>query len=375
MLSKKHLGSLLLLLCLVLPASVVNGQIIHGQPGSGGTGIVYTHWKLDTDYGGSTEISQLWAPLRGMVPVSDNTEIAFLVAGAQSKLDFDGRETDLGGLSDTRLQLSRSMADDRLLFSIGVNLPTGKKELEVDQERQIIETLAASFLDFPLRRYGEGFGLSFLAGTAAELGEINAGIGIQYEYIGTYTPYVGFEDYDPGDLFNVYAGGDLSREDISWSGNLLFTTFVADKMADTKVLKQSSQLELQFGGIFDNRRHRINGLVSYTFRGRNSRYDSTTEEVIERLRLYGNEFFVSSGYTSLLENGWSFGPSLSLKLIEGDEDSFGKSTIFSVAGSVGKQISEQFAVDAGVRYMTGSADDGRLDVSGFQITTNLDATF
>ncbi len=372
--SRRLLCLFITLFCIALCGGV-SGQIIHGQPASGGTGFTYTHWRLETDPGASTEITQFWAPVSGMVPLGDNTEAAFFVASAQSELEYEAAKTDLGGLSDMRLQLSRSISEDRFLVSVGVNLPTGKKELEADTERRIIETLAASFLDFPLRRYGEGLGVSLLAGTALELGEINAGIGVQYEYIGEYTPYVGIEDYDPGDLFNVYAGGDLSRGDLSWSGNVLFTTFVADKLADIKVLKQSSQLELQLAGAYDNRRHRVNGLVSYTFRGRNSRYDGATEEVIERLKLYGNEFYASAGYTSVLESGWSFGPSLALKMIEGDEDSFGKSTIFSVSGAVDKQIGRRLAANAGVRYMTGKADDSRLDISGFQVTTGLCATF
>jgi len=375
MLNNRTLGLLLILFWLMLSATAAHGQIIHGQPGSGGTGVTYTHWKLDTDSDGSTEITQLWAPFSGMVPLGDNTEAAFFISGVQSKFEYAGTKADLDGLSDARLQFSRSMANDRFLVSFGVNLPTGKKELEANVERQIIETLAASFLDFPLRRYGEGFGLNLLAGTALELGEINAGVGVQYEYIGTYKPYVDIEDYDPGDLFNVYAGGDLSRGDLSWSGNILFTTFVADRIAGAKVLKQSSQLELQLAGLFDNQRHRVSGQISYTFRGRNSRYDSGTEEVIERLKLYGNELYLSGRYTSILESGWSIGPSVSLKLVEGDEARFGKSTILSVSGLVGKQVSRRVTANAGLRYMTGTADDSRLDVSGLQITTGLNATF
>lgn len=373
--SKQLTTWVLTVITLLLADTVARGQIIHGQPASGGTGAVYTHWKLEADGGGATEVDQLWAPLSGMVPLSENTEAAFFVSGARSSYDVGSVEAKLGGLSDARLQLSRSLDEDRFLLSLGISLPTGKRELEPVEERQIIETLAASFLDFPLRRYGEGFGVSLLVGTAAQLGEVNAGVGVQYEYIGAYTPYVGVEDYDPGDLFNVYAGGDLARGDVSWSGNVLFTTFVADKIADAKVIKQASQLELQLAGVFDNQRHRLNGLVSYTIRGRNARYDGNTEDVIERLKLYGNEFFVSAGYTSILESGWSFGPSMSLKLIEGDEESFGKSSIFSAAVSAGRQLGERFAADASLRYMTGKADDSRLDVSGFQISTGLSASF
>lgn len=359
----------------LLIASSAGGQIIHGQPASGGTGVIYTHWKLESESGSSSEVSQVWAPLSGMIPLADNIEAAFFVSGARSEFEYGGTSSDLGGLSDTRLQISRSMSDDRYIFSLGVNLPTGKKELEPDAERQIIETLAVSFLDFPLRRYGEGFGLSFLVGTAAQLGEINAGIGAQYEYIGPYTPYVGVKDYDPGDLLNIYAGGDVSRGDMSWSGNLLFTAFTADRIDASKTLRQSTQLELQLAGAFDNERHRIDGMISYTFRGRNERYDSATEEVIERLKLYGNEFYLTGGYTALLEDGWSLGPAVSLKLIEGDEDSFGKSRIFLVSGLAGKEINEKFAVNAAFRYMSGKADDSRLDISGFQITTGISATF
>jgi len=363
-----------LALVLTLSGSSAHAQIIHGQPAYGNTGVTYTYWKLEPTDGGSVTIDQMWTPISGMIPLAENTEAAVFFSGAQSSLDYYGSETDLNGISDSRLQVSRSMADDRLLFSAGVSLPTGKKELNPFTERGVVEMLAQSFLDFPLRRYGEGLGLSFLVGTAAELGEVNAGIGAQYEYIGKYDPYTDITDYDPGDLFNIYAGGDISRGDVSWSGNILFTAFAADKVGGVKVLKQSTQLELQLGSVFDNKRHRVDGKVSYTLRGRNERYGGPSEEVIERLKLYGNEFFVSGGYAALLKNGWSVGPELSLKLIAGDESGFGKSSIFSAAGLVGKQIGEHVTANAGARFMTGKADDSRYDVTGLQLTAGLSAT-
>ena len=372
--SKFSRSGLVSLLPLLL-ASGVYGQIIYGLPASGNTGLVYTHWKLERDTAEATEISQFWVPVSGFLPLRDNMEARFYFAGAANNLQIASDETDITGLSDARIQISRSLADDRFLLSLGVSLPTGKRKLDQSEERPIIEILAQSFLDFPIRRYGEGFGFNVLVGGAQKLGEISVSGGVLYEQIGSYRPYDGFGKYDPGDIISVNAGADIQQDYVTWSGNAVFTTYLPDKMEGNKVFRQSEQLDLRLSGQFDNRLYQLVGQLRYVLRGRNSRYNTSTEQVRERLKLYGSEFQLSAGFTYHFPGKWYAGSLASLRLIGANEEDFGSSNTLMVGGTVGRKLGEYSGLELGVKYLSGEADGGNISLSGLQVTSALVASF
>ena len=194
-------------LILLLSASNGYSQIVLGQSGTGNTGFAITNWKLD--FGDSThQIDQFWVPLSGFVPLGDNTEARVFLATANSDLTRASKEYKLAGLSDLRMQFSRSYAEDRYLISAGANLPTGKAQLQITDAIPVLDMLAESFLEFPMRRYGEGFGFNVLLGTARHWGKGNVGLSVRYEYLGSYKPYKAgdstvVDDYNPGDLLNI----------------------------------------------------------------------------------------------------------------------------------------------------------------------------
>ena len=193
-------------------------QIIYGQPTAGNTQIMYYHWQIDED-GTEASLDQLMIPLSGFVPIRDNFDLTFYVANSSNTFDAYDGEHKLSGLGDLRLQANHSFADDQLLVSGTVNLPTGKKELSPEQS-PILSALAQSYLELPMRKFGEGFGFSLLVGGALELKPgLRAGGGVTYEYVGSYTPYDGvshvdtltsdtvrFDGYNPGDVISVNGG-------------------------------------------------------------------------------------------------------------------------------------------------------------------------
>jgi len=365
---------MLVLSALVLLASSASGQIIRGQPTSGSSGPMYTYWKLTPDTGEAFTISQFMVPLSGLLPIRDNTEMRFYVASAVNSLEDTDGKADVTGLTDFRVQFNRSLLDDRFLLSLGFNLPTGKRKLDLTNERRVIDVLSESFLDFPMRRYGEGFGFNLLAGAARNLGPVNAGAGIMYEYTGAYEPYEGVDSYDPGDLINASVGAEMKHGRMSWTGDVIFTAYVADKLDGAKVFRQGRQLDFQLGGQYSMERHRARGSLRYGIRGRNSRYDASSEKVTERLKLYGNEFQISGDFAYFLPRAWYLTPSGSLKLIESNEEGFGNSHTLTLGAALGRSLGERFNLELGGKYLTGRADGGKIDLTGFQIVTSLVGT-
>lgn len=357
------------------------GQIVYGQPASGNTGFAFTSWKSSAE-GTDTTLTQFWIPVTGFVPLAENLEARFWVATANNKLKTDGQDVSLFGLGDFRMQLSKSLANDQLVAAVGLNLPTGKKKLARDSlnpinDGSVMERLARSYIDVPMRRYGEGFGFNAMLGAANSFDNISLGGGIRYEYIGKYDPYETLTDYDPGDMMTLYGGGDLQTDNAVWSLNLMFVTYMKDKLAGNTVFKQGAQFDMQFAGRFGPQERRFAFSADYLMRGRNARYDIENGDLIEQLKLYGNEFNLSAEYVYQWPSKWYLSPSASMKMIAANEADvpLDNSSVFGFGGAVGKQLSEQVTFELGLKYYTGSANGGAIDLTGFQLSGGLAASF
>lgn len=357
----------IILTSLLVGLSPAFGQIVYEQPGSGDIKVVYSHWSLE-DTSGTLEINQLTIPFTGFIPLQDNLEAFLYVANSSNKLESSNTDYSLSGLGDVRLQLNRSFNDDQLLLSVGVNLPTGKKKLNRDEELLVLQMLTQNYLSFPMRRFGEGFGFNVLFGGARMIGELRCGAGVMYQYNGEYEPYEGTGKYDPGDFVSVNAGADWQKDDVTLTGDVIFTSYMDDKLDGDKVFKQSTQLDWRLGAAYNGGNYDLNAGISYLLRGRNSIY-TTAEE----LKIFGNEFRINGNLKRYLQRGWQVAPSAELRLIGANDQGFGGSTIFSFGGAVGKTLGEQIAASVGGRYFTGNANDGAIDLSGFQLTANLTA--
>jgi hypothetical protein len=367
-----------------------SGQIVYGQPTSGSAQVVYYNWKADID-GIEETVSQFAMPLSGFFPLRDNLDLTFYAVNSSNTYDDPLTEYKLSGLSDLRLQANHSFADDRLLVSLGLNLPTGKKELDGEQQ-EVLLALAQNYYEFPVRKFGEGLGLSLLVGGAVEVRDgLRAGGGITYQYAGKYTPYADFilldtvamdttaasyEDYDPGDMFSINGGFDLERGPMVWSVDMIFTQYVPDKLADSKIFRQSRQFDWRLRGLFTGSGVDYSGMIRYVWRGQNRLYNELGEWDATR-KLYGNEFQLAGEARYAFGTDWFAAPSLDLRLISGAQVSelqeIGSASVFGVGAGVGRNLGENFSGQLGFKYYTGSADGGGIDLSGYRLTFGVSA--
>jgi hypothetical protein len=369
----------------LLCASNGYSQIVFGQAGTGNTGFAITNWKLD--YGDSThQIDQFWVPLSGFVPLGDNTEARVFLATANSDVTLAATDHKLAGLSDLRMQFSRSYVNDQYLVSAGVNLPTGKTQLQIIDAVPVLEILAQSFLEFPMRRYGEGFGFNVLLGTARRWGDGNIGLSARYEYLGSYKPYKAgdslvVDDYKPGDVLNINLSGDWPTGSMVWSGAALFTVYGADKSGGIKTIKQSPELTLRLDNAYKATGYTLRFRAGYTFRGDNERFSDDPDIPGQKLKLYGDEFHFGASAIVPFAGTWYVVPSAAVKAIAGHESGsagavdFGSSTIWTLGAATGKQFGDQFVLEVGFLYGLGDADGGNIDVTGYQVNASIRAEF
>jgi hypothetical protein len=367
--NRYKLTALLVFAAILMVAGPTWGQIVYGQATTGNLQFIYNNWTLKKSLV-EVGISQTTVPLSGFVPLGENLEAEFYIATSSNSLDLSLVELNLSGLSDFRLQISRSFADDALLLSGGVNLPTGKKNLNLSTEWLVLQYLSQNYFNFPTIRLGEGFGFSLLFGGATMLGSVRCGAGLMYQYNGTYKPYAEAGDYNPGDLLSMNAGGDLQKGLSSFSGDIIYNIYTTDRLDGEKIFRQSPDADLRLGWRYDNKAYVINTGVRYQIRGRNTRYDEG-DEILEQLKLYGNEFSAGGSVSWNIRNDWSVAPSLDMRLIAGNEQVFGSSKIYGFGATLGRKFGKNADFTFGYKYLTGSTDGGNIDLSGYQLTAGL----
>jgi len=372
MLTKTTL-SLAVLLLVMTGASAVQGQIIYGQPTAGNLRVVYNSWTLD-DNGAETTISQFMIPVTGFIPLEEDFEMSFYAANSSNNLEAAGQDYKLSGLSDVRLQVNHSFNEDHILLTAVVNLPTGKKELDFGEEWQVLQALSTNYLNFPMQRFGEGFGFSLLLGGATMLGEnTRGGAGVMYQFVGSYKPYEGFGDYNPGDLFSVNAGLDIEKGRTVWSFDAIYTLYTTDKVNDLSSFKQTPQLDVRLSAKNSGQKIALSGLLRYVLRGNNKTYNEDGIE-LEPLKLYGDEFTVAGALSWMFKPEWYLAPAAHIRTVAGNDLDFGNSTIIGFGAALGKDLGESVKAEAGYKLYTGSADGGDIDLSGYQITFGLTAS-
>jgi len=372
---RKHILIATLAGMLLLTAASAWGQIVHGQPAAAGTRVIYDHWTLKVP-GASNDLSQFMIPLSGFVPLAENLEARFFISEVANSVTEANADYSLSGLTDARLQISQALANDRLLVSLGLNLPTGKKGLDTLKESRVAEYLSYNFLTLPIRRLGEGLGINLLLGAAGSSGDTRYGATVTYQMAGAYEAYQNKGDYNPGDLLNLTASVDISRAKLRYVGDATVSTFTTDKLDDRKVFRQSALFDLHVGAMYDGPSMDVAGDARYLIRGRNTTYDTTAAETIrDQLKIYGNELFLSGSLFWSHSAIWHAGPTLEWRYIGINEYDFGASQTVGLGAEYGRTLGASIQASVGLKYYTGSADDGRYDLSGYQMTLGLSSTF
>ncbi len=306
-------------LLMALAGSDVAAQVVYGQPAAGGARFIYNSWKVEVD-GHDTTISQVVSPVSGFMPVKDNFDVSFYVAGSGNKLKTPSQEYTLNGLTDFRVQGRHSFANDRLLVSLGLNLPTGKTDLSLDEGWFVLQALSRNFLEMPLRRLGEGFGFNVLVGGATTAGDnVKLGAGLSYNFVGKYTPYTGIIDYNPGDVFAFNGSAEIDNGDFRYFLTAIYSLYTKDKLVGKEIFQQSPSLDTRFGL---NRKGNVisyGGMLRYIIRGDNKvpqvSLDSNSALVLVSDKLYGNEFSIGGHLGWTMAEDWTIVPSVDMRYI------------------------------------------------------------
>lgn len=365
---------MLLLVVVAGVAPTADGQIVYGSPAAGGIGVNFTSWSLESTDGDKANIYQAMAPFYAFVPLKDNLEMTFQIANSATFLDTPDEDYNLNGANNAALQISQSLGEDHYLLSFGLNLPTGKKKLDYQEEIVVLRTITQNFLQMPMTRFGEGFGFNLLAGAATMLGEtVRGGAGVTYQYTGSYEPYDGYTDYNPGDLLALNVGLDMGTDSARAALDVVYTMYTNDTKEGQKIFRQAPQIDVRLTGVRATGAVMLSGLLRYLNRGDNKEFDASGAELTP-LKLYGNEFAAAGGASFKLGSQFFFGPAAEYRAVSSsDED--GSSSVVGLGGNFTIGAGQSVAINGGGLYHTGNADGGDIDLTGISASLGLTARF
>ena len=139
----------------------------------------------------SMTISEFAVPLFVQVPVTQRLSFDIGTSFAQARVQQTGTATavsTISGLTDTQIRGNLSLGTDFVILTGGVNLPTGKSTVPVDQQRAA-GLIGSDFFSFPISNMGTGFGGTGGIVVARPVGDWNVGVGLSVRHSAQYDPF------------------------------------------------------------------------------------------------------------------------------------------------------------------------------------------
>jgi hypothetical protein len=186
------------------------------------------------------QVTQIAVPLGFAIELGDRWRLGASGAFARSTIALsDGAavgetELELSGITDLKLTLTGQIVPDRLLFTVGANVPTGKQELD-PVELEALRVVAAPALGLPVSALGTGAGATAGIVAARQLGAWGWALGLSYELRNTYAPYAASAtlppaDFNPSDAIHVSIGGDGTVGESGMTVSLAADIYTQDKV-------------------------------------------------------------------------------------------------------------------------------------------------
>jgi hypothetical protein len=209
---------------------------IVSQQGKIRVGGVYQSWS----WGDGSKLAEFSTPVEIYYPFNRQTSLNVNIGQASAT----GKDMQkLGGLADAQFALNYHLEDQNVLLTLGGNLPTGKKELTLEEFTTSV-FLSQNLFGFQVPVFGQGFNLSPGFTWAKPMGEKTvAGFGASYLYKGGYVPVKDVGTYKPGSDMLVTGGMDYQISELTaMSFDLTVTLSGKDKLDTAEVFKAGTKV-------------------------------------------------------------------------------------------------------------------------------------
>ncbi|MFQ5825323.1 MAG: hypothetical protein ACE5JB_14880 [bacterium] len=321
---------------------------------------LYQSWSIE----GYNDFSEFSVLEFAYFPLGRNLSMA--LRGGQATANGDNLQS-LSGVIDTQLSFSYHLESAHLVLNLGLNLPSGKKELNLE-EFVTSSLISNNILNFQVPNFGQGLNVSPGFTWAVPVSEnFVLGLGASYQLKDKFKPIKDFsDDYNPGDELLLTGGLDVRlSKTATFSTDIIFTTFGTDKIGNQEVFASGNRVVVngQFRKYFN-----FNELWLFArYRSRaKSELAVAGQLVPEEKKTNPNQLEFMGHYRIRLSR--RFYASI---LVEGrfyQETPAAFSGINLLGGGIAPEIylSSNFKLPLIFKYLTGSFKNGP-NISGFEI--------
>ena len=203
------------------------------------TGPQVVSYKVDA--ADERTITQFAIPIAVAIPLFNRLSLDIATAWASvtyDSADFSGK---IEGLTDTQLRASYTLGSDNVVFTLGLNLPTGQETVNLATQGAAAGQIGNDFYAFPISNMGTGFAGTGGIALARNLGAWNLGAGVSFRRTVEIEPFEvddgsGGTDrvrFQPGDEYRIRAGIDRTLGAGSVALGVTYFKFGDDDIAAT----------------------------------------------------------------------------------------------------------------------------------------------
>ena len=356
------------ILCLIFSCPLAFGQVIFtGRPQ---TVNIYSlpymqNWKIDNQ-NISKSISQFSLPVFVNLKPTENLRFWFVDSVAISLLDNNGANPSLKGISDAKAKVSYSIFDQKLLFSLGANLPIDKTELD-NNELEIADLLYNEVLGFRVNKLGNGLDVNAGMAFAMDMGAFGLSLSTSYLRKGSYINIKDSKsEYKPSDEIGVVTAMDIIADKVLVNADVGYTRYSNDEIDNKASLKEGDEIRARFMSSY-----RINPIIlgltlSDIYRLKNS-VPENNMLTTEANNSHGNRIDASFIIQYLITRQLSINPLAGVTIISNNGYSEGKAFVWNAGGAIQFIANKDVSININAKYLKGNMEGGNTDISGFEV--------
>ena len=176
---------------LLVPALLIVARFAEAQDMGARVAPQFVRYTLGSP--SNNTISEMAIPLFAIMPISSKLTLDIGTAFASATLTNTSAgqsvESKISGLTDTQLRATMNLGSDAVLFTAGLNIPTGRSSA-TPAEQGAAGLIGNDFLVFPISSMGSGFGGTGGIALARPVGDWNLGAGASVRHSMPFDPYV-----------------------------------------------------------------------------------------------------------------------------------------------------------------------------------------
>ncbi len=357
---------MILLLCAALPAAAQDDARVIARRASFTLMPVFQLWSVEN----GQRFSEFSTVLSLYYPLSRAAAVSFRTSQAAT----GGDPASLSGLTDSQLGFTYHLERYNVVMSLGLNLPSGVKDLEQEEFNTSL-LFSNTLFDFRVPSFGQGVAVNPGAVWAIPLNDdIVAGIGASYQYRGPFKPLKEFDDFDPGDEFLVTGGVDARiSETGTISSDLVVTFYGADKLGSSEVFAAGTKIVANAQWRNEFGRSVLTLFARYRSLGRDEVGLAGVLVALDQSAV-PNQFEILASYTFPVRRGITMRISGGARVYQETPGPFTGVSLFGLGVDPEFTISPTIRIPLTVRLQAGSMkNNGSL--FGLDIGTGINITF